>query len=108
MSQAWSDFHRRFPLLGPPLVVLPEIVEQVAAAIDGHDHTVLLLGVTPVLSELGRSLVAVDRSAMMIEHVWPGNDARRRVVQADWRSMAPDGGPFTAVIGDGSFNCLDF
>jgi hypothetical protein len=105
MSQAWSDFHLRFPRLRPPQAVTREMAAHTAAAVAGHDERVLLLGVTPALSAIGRTLVAVDRSPNMVAHVWPGDDDRRRVIEADWRWMEP-GGDFSAVIGDGSFNCL--
>lgn len=106
MSQAWSDFHLRFPRLRPPQAVTPEMAGHTAAAVEGHEERVLLLGVTPALATIGREMVAVDRSANMIANVWPGDDDRRRVVEADWRWMAPGGHAFSAVIGDGSFNCL--
>ena len=106
MSQPWAEFHRRFPLLRSPQLVTPEIAANIAAALGGRDERVLLLGVTPALAGIGDALTAVDRSPNMIAHVWPGDDERRQVVEADWRSMEPDGSPFSAVIGDGSFNCL--
>jgi len=105
VTEAWSDFHLRFSRLRPPQAVTADMAARMAAAVAGHDERVLLLGVTPALTEIGRSLVAVDRSIEMIRRVWPGNDRRRQVLQADWRSMELDG-EFTAVIGDGSFNCL--
>lgn len=107
MSEAWSEFHLRFPRLRPPQSVTPETAARAAAALEGHDDRVLLLGVTPALTDIGRELVAVDRSANMIATVWPGDSDRRHVVQADWRVMAP-GGDFSAVIGDGSFNCVSY
>jgi hypothetical protein len=107
MSQAWRDFHLRFPRLRPPQAVNAEMAANAAAAVDGHDERVLLLGVTPALAGIGARLVAVDRSPNMIAMVWPGDDDRRRVVEADWRSMDP-GGDFSAVVGDGSFNCLHY
>lgn len=107
MSEAWSTFHLRFPSLRPPQSVTPDTAARVAAALEGHDERVLLLGVTPALTGIGQGLVAVDRSANMIANVWPGDDARRRVVEADWRAVEP-GGDFSAVIGDGSFNCLAY
>lgn len=108
MTEAWADFHRRWPLLRPPQAVTQELAARFAAALDVDDERVLLLGVTPALAGIGRSLVAVDRSANMIANVWPGDDQRRRVVEADWRSMDPGGRPFSAVIGDGSLNCTAY
>lgn len=107
MIGAWSDFHLRFPRLRPPQAVTPEMAAHAAAAVAGHDARVLQLGVTPALSGIGRELVAVDRSPNMITRVWPGDDGRRRAIEADWRSMDP-GGDFSAVIGDGSFNCVSY
>ncbi len=107
MSRAWSDFHLRFPRLRPPQAVTQDMAAHAAAAVAAHDDRVLLLGVTPALSMIGRELVAVDRSPKMIELVWPGDDGRRRVVEADWRAMEP-GGSFSAVVGDGSFNCIGY
>lgn len=105
MSKGFSDFHLRFPRLRPPQAVTADMAAHTATAADGHHQRVLLLGVTPALTVIGRELVAVDRSPKMIANVWPGDDGRRRVAEADWRWMDP-GGDFSAVIGDGSFNCL--
>ncbi len=107
MSEAWSNFHLRFPRLRPPQSVTPETAERIAEALGGRDDRVLLLGVTPALSDIGTTLTAVDRSPAMIALVWPGDDRRRRAIEADWRSMDP-GQDFSAVIGDGSFNCLRY
>jgi hypothetical protein len=107
MSQAFSDFHLRFPRLRPPQAVTAGMAAHTAAAVEGHDERVLLLGVTPALSGIGRELVAVDRSPKMIALVWLGDDERRRVVGADWRWMDP-GGDFSAVVGDGSLNCVAY
>lgn len=108
MTSAWSEFHRRWPALKPPQSPTPEVAVRIAAALDGHDERVLLLGVTPALAGIGRSLVAADRSPRMIAEVWPGDDHRRSVVAADWRTMEPVGGPFSAAIGDGSLNCVNW
>lgn len=107
MTQAFSDFHLRFPRLRPPQAVTADMAAYSAAAVEEHDERVLLLGVTPALSAIGRELVAVDRNPKMIAMVWPGDDERRRVVEADWRWMNP-AGDFSAVVGDGSFNCVAY
>ncbi len=107
MSQAWDQFHKRWPHLKPPQAVTPDIAARIAAAVEGYDRRVLLLGVTPQLAGIGRELVAVEHNSNMIANIWPGDDARRQVVEADWTRMHPGGAPFTAVIGDGSLNCID-
>jgi hypothetical protein len=108
MTEAWAEFHKRFPLLEPPQAVTPDLARRFAAALAGRDERVLLLGVTPALAGIGRELVAVDWSPNMIAKVWPGDDAHRWVVEADWRSMRPGAAAFTAAIGDGSLNCTAY
>lgn len=108
MTQPWSEFHKRWFKLQPPQRVTDEVAARFGAAVAGHDRHVLLLGVTPQLAGIGAKLTAVDRSENMIASVWPGDDARRRAIHADWRGMTFSGPPFTAVIGDGSFNCLEY
>lgn len=108
MTQPWSEFHKRWFKLQPPQRVTDEVAARFAAAVARHDDHVLLLGVTPQLAGIGRKLTAADRSENMIASVWPGDDARRQVVKTDWRDMTFAGRPFSAVIGDGSFNCLDY
>jgi hypothetical protein len=73
----------------------------------------LLLGVTPEIATMawpdGTELVAVDKSALMIERVWPGDaPPRRRVVCADWMAFAATAPRHDLVIGDGVFAILSF
>jgi SAM-dependent methyltransferase len=102
----WEEFHRRWGRVKAPLRPNAEIVAAFEAAVAGHNARVLLLGVTQELADLGRELVAVDRSAGMIENVWPGNLARRRAQLGDWLDLKFPMGHFTAVIGDGSLSTL--
>lgn len=104
----WEDFHRRWGRIKAPLRPNAEIVAAFAAAINGHAGRVLLLGVTQELADLGRELIAVDRSAGMIENVWPGDSARRRAQQGDWLDLRFPRGHFSAVIGDGSLSTLPY
>jgi SAM-dependent methyltransferase len=69
-----------------------------------RDGRLLLLGVTPELSVLGKELVAVDNSPRMIERVWPGDEEKRRAIIGDWTDLPFEDGTFGAVIGDGSIN----
>jgi SAM-dependent methyltransferase len=79
-------------------------VANVELAIAGSRGRVLLLGVTPELSVLGESLIAVDNSPRMIEAVWPGDSARCRAIVGDWTDLPFKDGTFDSVIGDGSLN----
>ena len=107
-EDVWQAFRRRWPRLRPPLRPNADIVAAIAGQIDGHDARVLQLGVTPELASLGRDLTAVDWSEEMAARIWPGDRADRRAVLADWRAMPPFPHPFTAAIGDGSLNTLEW
>jgi len=102
---SWNILHRQWPRFQPPLAPHPDVAARVGAAIAGHDGNVLLLGVTPLFCGLGKNLTALDLSADMIAHVWPGDTPQRRAVQGSWLAMPPERG-FTAVIGDGSLNVM--
>ena len=102
----WNEFHRRWARIKAPLRPNAEIVAAFEAALAGHRSRVLLLGVTQELVDLGAELVAVDSSAGMIEHVWPGDLARRRAYLGDWLDLKFPKGHFSAVVGDGSLSTL--
>jgi SAM-dependent methyltransferase len=102
----WEEFHRRWGRVKAPLRPNREIVAAFEAAVAGHTGRVLLLGVTQELADLGRELIALDRSQGMIDNVWPGNLARRRAQLGDWLDLKFPQGHFTAVIGDGSLSTL--
>jgi hypothetical protein len=80
----WRGFYRRWPRLKPPLRADADVCAAIASLIAGHDERALLLGVTPELAGLARFTVAVDWNGKMIEHIWPGDDATRRAVLANW------------------------
>ena len=107
-ERPWEVFHRHFPTLKPPLAVAPDVVRAIASAIEGRTQRALLLGVTPALVPIADDTTALDWSEPMVARVWPGDTATRRAQRADWRAMPFTGQVFTAVIGDGSFNCLDY
>lgn len=103
---AWAAFHARWSRLRPPLRADADVVAEVTRQIDGHAGHVLLLGVTPELSGLGRTMTAVDWSPQMIAHIWRGDDEDRRALLADWRALPLLPQPCTAAIGDGSLATL--
>ena len=100
----WHHFPALHGRLAPPLRPAPADVSNFRAAIAGSDRRVLLLGVTPELSVLGQSLVAIDGSPSMVERIWPGDRADRRALLGQWSALPFDDGSFDAVIGDGSLN----
>jgi SAM-dependent methyltransferase len=85
-----------------------EVRNRIRQIIAAHDQRVLLLGVTPELTELGGELIGVDHSATMIAHIWPGDTARRRVVKGEWLALDFPQHHFSAAVGDGSLNVLTY
>ncbi len=70
--------------------------------------TCLLLGVTPELARVHTPLLAVDRNPRMIEALWPGDDAGRHAVCADWTTLEASIGPIGCAVGDGSLNVMAY
>jgi hypothetical protein len=104
----WSGFHRRWSRLAPPLRPHPDVCFAVRKLIRSDDSRVLLLGVTPEFSDLGCRTVAVDGSTQSLSLIWPGNGPTRRAVRGNWLSLPCAGRSFSAAVGDGSFNCLQY
>ena len=94
--------------VGPPLRPSPEVVAAIQEAVAGRDARVLLLGVTPELSQAFDNLLAVDKNAEMIARWWPGDTPTRHVACANWLTLPPRTGPFSAIIGDGSLSNVAF
>jgi SAM-dependent methyltransferase len=107
-SSHWHRHYWQWSRLRPPLRPTVAVVEWIGAAIAGRDDRVLLLGVTRELSVLGRELVAVDKNAMMVGHIWPGDTPSRHAMAGNWRALPFPDGHLTAVIGDGSLNAIAF
>lgn len=90
------------------------IMESLLAAHLDQAARVLLLGVTPELARLRwpdrTHLLAVDRSAGMIQRVWPGDalalDAQ--VIRGDWNALPLSDGCRDTVIGDGFYTPLAY
>lgn len=101
MADDWEKLAKVYARMGAPMRPSPEDAGRINAIIAGHDADVLLLGVTPEYSVIGKTLTAVDNSASMIAKTWPGDDERRRVLFGDWLNLPFDDGAFTAAVGDG-------
>lgn len=103
-TNGWPHFPDVFEKLRPPLRPTAGDIAHVRAALKGRNKSVLLLGVTPELSEVGDRLFAVDNSARMIAEIWPGDTDRCQAILADWTDLPFEDAIFDAVIGDGSLN----
>ncbi|MER9334366.1 class I SAM-dependent methyltransferase [Mesorhizobium sp. M0293] len=107
MTDHWDNYHRHWQLLDAPLRPPPETVGIVKRELDLDEADVLLLGVTPELAGLGRTMLAVDGSAAMVSGVWPGDDACRRAMTGNWLSLSIGNASLDAVIGDGCLTVVD-
>lgn len=107
-SSHWSEYHRRWAQLGPPLRPNHEVVAAVRQAIAAGSEPVLLLGVTPELAAAATRVEAIDRNEAMIAQIWPGDTETRRASLGDWLDLRFPAGHFAAAIGDGSLNALPY
>lgn len=104
----WNEYHRRWSRLTAPLRPDADIVRGFESIVEGHDDRVLLLGVTPELAPIGKDLSAIDRSAAMIAHIWPGDTGRARAQEANWLAPPFADASFTAIMGDGSLSAISW
>ena len=116
----WGEVANQFHHYGPPLRpaaadvrVMEDIARRWRAGNRAGPIKAFLFGVTPEIAAMewpdGTELLAVDRSAPMIERVWPGDIAgQRKAVCADWFELSFERGGYDIVIGDGNFTLLDY
>lgn len=114
----WEDALSVWKALGPPLRPCAEDLRAYLLAANPWiarcgAPRVLVLGATPEFASLpwptGTNVVAADRSAMMLEQVWPGFPNRGQgAVVADWLALPLEAGSRDIVLGDGSFTPFDF
>lgn len=102
------DFHLRWPTLQLPLRPDAAVAAAIDALLPVGDGQRLLLGVTPELANLPRSIIAVDWSQSMIDLAWPGDSGTRRAILADWRNMPIEPASVDAVMSDGAMTMLDW
>ncbi|WP_246681073.1 class I SAM-dependent methyltransferase [Mesorhizobium sp. B2-3-15] len=107
MTNHWDSYHRHWKLLDAPLRPTPETVGLFERELDLGNADVLLLGVTPELAVLGRSMLAIDQSAAMISGVWAGDNISRRAMAGNWLDLPVERECFDAVIGDGCLSAVD-
>ncbi|RJT33315.1 class I SAM-dependent methyltransferase [Mesorhizobium waimense] len=106
MTSHWDAIRRHWQLLGPPLRPPPDAVETYERELDLQSAHVLLLGVTPELADLGKTMLAVDESASMIASIWPGDTGTRKAVIGNWLDLPIASNSVDAVIGDGCLSAL--
>lgn len=109
----WNAHARQWRSIGSPLRPCAEDVRLMThASLAGGACRILLLGVTPEIVEfpwpVGAHITAADLHISMIRSIWPGNNARREVVCADWLSLPFACDQFDIVIGDGCLTLLNY
>ncbi|WP_027143245.1 class I SAM-dependent methyltransferase [Mesorhizobium sp. WSM3626] len=107
MTNHWDNYYRHWKLLDAPLRPTPETVGIFDRELDLGNADVLLLGVTPELAILGRSMLAIDKSATMISGVWAGDSVSRRAMAGNWLDLPVERASFDAVVGDGCLSAVD-
>lgn len=106
MTDHWNAIRHHWQLLGPPLRPPPEAVEAYERELGLRHADVVLLGVTPELSGLGATMLAVDESAAMIAGIWPGDMPTRKAIVGDWLDLPVGPASAEAVIGDGCLSVM--
>ena len=106
MTGHWDAIRRHWRLLGSPLCPPPEAVTAYERELGLQSVDVVLLGVTPELAGLGRTMLAVDESPAMIAGIWPGDTASRKAVNGNWLELPLGDESAGAVIGDGCLSAL--
>jgi hypothetical protein len=116
----WDSHAVRWDLIGPPLRPAAEDLATVAGVVSSlaSEHSergldVLMLGVAPEYARFpwppGTNLVAREKSAAMVRHVWPGSTAETaRVVLGNWLERPAEHEEFDLVLGDGVLSMLSF
>ncbi|AZO55389.1 class I SAM-dependent methyltransferase [Mesorhizobium sp.] len=107
MTNHWDNYHRHWRLLDAPLRPTAETVGIFERELDLGNADVLLLGVTPELAVLGKSMLAIDQSATMISGVWAGDNVSRRAMAGNWLDLPVARASFDAIIGDGCLSAVD-
>lgn len=104
----WQAHARQWSRIGGPLRPGDEDVALMARWLGERPGHGLLLGVTPELTALSDSLLALDRDGAMIDRLWRPRTAQQKAQQGDWLDPAVDGVQFDFAVGDGSLNMLSY
>jgi SAM-dependent methyltransferase len=101
VTEHWGAMHGYWRLLGEPLKPPAEAVRAYERELGLANADAVLLGVTPELAGLGRTLLAIDSSEQMVLNVWPGDSEGRRAIVGDWLDLPVARAGVDVVLGDG-------
>lgn len=107
MNNHWDKYHSNWNELEAPLRPVQQTVGIMEREGGTSERDVVLLGVTPELAGLGRTLLAVDASLQMIGALWKGDTPTRRAVVGEWSALPATDHGMDAIVGDGSLNVVD-
>jgi hypothetical protein len=102
----WQEYPACWANVRPPLRPTADVINRIVALAGSQSHPVLLLGVTSELAQAFEQVYAVDKCSAMIAKVWPGDQAQKQALCANWLDLAGMDDRFAAIIGDGSLNNL--
>lgn len=102
----WHTRVKHWNNVKPPYRPHPDSVAKQVELVGVDSPAVLVLGVTPELTEAFANVVAMDREQVMIDAFWQGDTETKRVLYADWFQPL-DFNP-TGIVGDLSLNLLVF
>ncbi len=115
----WQNYPKLCELYGSPLrpdsedldFLKLEVLPRLKSS-SSQSKTVVLLGVTPEIATLPWSedtdILAIDNSPGMVSAVFPWDKARGKAICGDWGKIPLADNSCDLVVGDGSFNCLDY
>ena len=116
----WKNYFKWWDIIGSPLRPDPQDLDFLKLevlpklkAVSFDIKKVVLLGVTPEIATLPWSedtdILAIDSSHDMIRAVWPEDKVSRgKAICGDWGQIPLVDNFCDLVLGDGSFNCLDY
>lgn len=114
----WRSVAEEWKHFGSPLRPCDEDIQHMEKVIASEYNTqqqikAQLCGVTPEIASMnwpaGTYVTAIEQSQEMIQEVWPGNIAGKRVaIQGDWLSPPSTNNQNDIIIGDGCFISVSY
>ena len=102
----WHIRVKHWANVTPPLRPHADSINRQIELVGADSPRVLVLGVTPELTRGFTNVTAVDKEAVMIEHLWIGDSPTKQAVLADWFTVDLPYNHFTGIVGDGSLNMV--
>jgi SAM-dependent methyltransferase len=104
----WDKSPPHWSRIEPPLRPDAEVTRAFQRLAGGRSARILLLGVTSELANAFESVLAIDKSPMMLARVWPGDSATKQASLGNWLEMPVTDEPFDGIVGDGSLSNLAY